>query len=138
MPAPHRYRLYIDEAGDHTRSRSATDPVGRRYMCLLGVMVPMGEEYIRLQASVEEVKRAHLPYDPDVPPILHREDILHRRGPFRVLNDDTTRAAFDDALIELIHAAPITVFASSSTSSVTVAGRTAIDRRLPLLPHCHA
>ena len=111
MPAPpHRYRLYIDEAGDHTRSRSATDPVGRRYMCLLGVMVPMGEEYIRLQASVEEVKRAHLPYDPDVPPILHREDILHRRGPFRVLNDDTTRAAFDDALIELIHAAPITVF----------------------------
>ena len=70
MPVPpNRYRLYIDEAGDHTRSMSETDPIGRRYLCLLGVMVRMGEDYTRLQASVEEAKRAHLPYDPDAPPI---------------------------------------------------------------------
>ena len=70
----------------------------------------MGEDYTRLQASVEEAKRAHLPYDPDDPPILHREDILHRRGPFHVLRDDATRAAFDGALIELVSTAPITIF----------------------------
>ena len=111
MPVPsNRYRLYIDEAGDHTRSMSETDPIGRRYLCLLGVMVRMGEDYTRLQASVEEAKRAHLPYDPDAPPILHREDILHRRGAFHVLNDDATRAAFDGALIELVNTAPITIF----------------------------
>ena len=107
---PDRYRLYIDEAGDHARSRLETDPVGRRYMCLLGVMVRMGEDYTRLQTSVEDVKRAHLPYDPDAPPILHREDILYRRGPFHVLRDDATRTAFDDSLIGLIDAAAITVF----------------------------
>ena len=60
--------------------------------------------------TVEEAKRAHLPYDPDDPPILHREDILHRRGPFHVLRDDATRAAFDGALIELVSTAPITIF----------------------------
>ena len=111
MPAAYdHYRLYLDEAGDHARSRLETDPVGRRYMCLLGVMVRMGEDYARLQFSVEQIKQAHLPYDPDAPPILHREDIVHRRGPFHVLRDDAVRAAFDDALIELIEAAPITVF----------------------------
>ena len=70
----------------------------------------MGEDYTRLQASVEDAKRGHLPYDPDGPPILHREDILHQRGPFHVLNDDATRAAFDGALIELVDTAPITIF----------------------------
>ena len=111
MQAPsNRYRLYIDEAGDHTRSMSETDAVGRRYLCLLGVMVQMGEVYTRLQASVEEAKRAHLPYDADAPPILHREDILHRRGAFHVLRDDATREAFDGALIELVRTAPITIF----------------------------
>ena len=70
----------------------------------------MGEDYRRLQASVEDVKRAHLSYDPDVPPILHREDILHRRGQFHVLKDDATRTAFDDALIELVDTAPVTIF----------------------------
>ena len=111
MPAPrNHYRLYIDETGDHTRSTSETDPVGRRYLCLLGVMVRMGEDYTRLQAAVEEAKRAHLPYDSATPPILHRKDILRRRGPFHVLRDDSIRTAFDDALIELIDTTPFTIF----------------------------
>lgn len=111
MPAPpNRFRLYVDETGDHTRSMSESDPVGRRYLCLLGVMVRMGETYTRLQASVEDVKRTHLPYDPDAPPILHRKDILRRRGPYHVLNDDAIRTAFDGDLIELVNTAPITIF----------------------------
>lgn len=70
----------------------------------------MGETYTRLQASVEDVKRAHLPYDPDAPPILHRKDILRRRGPYHVLNNDAIRTAFDGDLIELVDTAPITIF----------------------------
>ena len=110
MPAlPVRYRLYIDETGDHTRSISESDPVGRRYLCLLGVMVRMGEDYTRLQASLEDLKRAYLPYDPDAPPILHRKDILRRRGSFHVLKDDAVRTAFDGDLIELVNGAPLTI-----------------------------
>ena len=107
---PTRYRLYLDEAGDHGTSRSDADALGRRYLCLLGVMVRMGEPYTRLQGALEQVKRDHLPYDPDAPPILHREDILNGRGPFYVLQDPETRTAFDSAVIELVRGAPMTLF----------------------------
>lgn len=70
-PSPSRYRLYLDEAGDHACSRAAEDHIGRRYLCLLGVMVRIGEPYTRLQSAVEQLKRDHLQYDPEVPPILH-------------------------------------------------------------------
>ena len=73
-------------------------------------MVKIGDPYTLLQTAVEQVKREYLPYDPDRPPILHREDILNRRGPFYVLQDDARRAAFDDAIVELIRTAPVTLF----------------------------
>jgi hypothetical protein len=49
---------------------------------------------------MESLKRRFFPeYDPEDPPILHREDILHRRKPFNILGSSCS--AFDRALLEL-------------------------------------
>ena len=71
-----RYRLYVDESGDHTFHAYAD--VGRRYLALVGVALAMDtDEPEALRNRFEELKRRYLRnYDPDEPEILHREDIV--------------------------------------------------------------
>lgn len=89
--------LYIDESGDHA-SADADDPVGLRYLGLVGVVIQQGTAYTAFQEALEDLKRQHLPYDADRPPVLHRQDILRRRGAFSVLQDATKRQRFDEDL----------------------------------------
>lgn len=104
-----RYRLYLDESGDHTSSH-ATD-VGKRYLGLVGILIEQ-TEYATVAGAVEQFKRDHLEFDlDDGSPILHREDIFNRRGAFSVLADPVRKAAFDDGLIELIASANFKVIA---------------------------
>lgn len=51
---------------------------------------------------LESFKQTHLPHHPDEPPILHREDILHRRGAFTHLQDPEKAQRVDAALLDLI------------------------------------
>ena len=104
-----RYRLYIDESGDHT----TTDPsdVGKRYLGLVAVAIPQGSSYAEFAKSLAELKGKHLRAHPDEEtPILHREDIISRRKWFSVLRDEGCRAAFDADLVEWIVAAEYKVF----------------------------
>lgn len=96
------YRLYVDEAGDHTTCVNAEAPLGSRFLGLVGVAIRRGHVYDTLSSALDGLKRKHLPYDPDDPPILHREDILNRRHAFRVFQDDARRGAFDDDLLSII------------------------------------
>jgi hypothetical protein len=101
-------RLYIDESGDH-KSSHQTD-IGKRYLGVIGVHFQQaaGQQFRR---DLEAFKRLHLDYDEDDPPILHREDIVSRRGPFHVLRHPDRRRRFDDALIDLIGSTRYTVTA---------------------------
>lgn len=72
-----RYRLYLDESGDHVFN--FLEKPSHRFLCLLGCWF-RNPEYMDFHARVEDFKRAHLPHHPDDPPILHREDIINRRG----------------------------------------------------------
>ncbi len=96
-----RYRLYLDESGDHVFNH--LEKPSHRFLCLLGCWF-RNPEYMAFHQSVEEFKKAHLPHHPDDPPILHREDIINRRGYFTHLQDPARARAFDDALLEVIRA----------------------------------
>ncbi len=91
------YRVYIDESGDHTY-RSIERP-DKRYLGLTGCIIEA--EYYRttFHPALEALKQKHFPHDPDEPVVLHREDILNRKGPFWRLRDENARMAFDRDLL---------------------------------------
>ena len=81
-----RYRLYVDESGDHTYFK--LEEPAKRYLGVTGIFIEC--EYYRttFQPAMEELKQKHFPHSPDEPVILHRGDILQRKGPFWVLRDE--------------------------------------------------
>lgn len=103
-----RYRLYLDESGDHVFNY--LEKPAHRHLCLLGCWF-RNPEYMAFHQRVEEIKKIHLPHHPDDPPILHREDIINRRGYFTHLQDPAKAQAFDEALLELIRTADFRVVA---------------------------
>lgn len=96
---PPRYRLYIDEYGDEGMSEKSIQQ--NRYLTLVGVAFEVAYYRDEFQPMLEQFKRKHLRYDPDDPPILHKDDIRKRKGAFHVLRDMERQAAFDEALLKL-------------------------------------
>jgi len=91
------YRIYIDESGDHTY-HSLDDPA-RRYLGLTGCII--AAEYYRttFHRALENLKQKHFPHNPDEPIILHRNDIINRKGAFWRLRDADRREAFDQDIL---------------------------------------
>lgn len=93
-----RYRLYIDESGDHTYYE-LKEPT-KRYLGLTGIFIE-GEYYrATFQPEIETLKQKHFPHNPDEPVILHREDIINRRGPFWRLRDSEREKAFNEDFLQ--------------------------------------
>jgi hypothetical protein len=103
-----RYRLYVDESGDHTYK--LLDDVSRRYLGLTGIAIE--SEYYRkdFQPKLEALKQSHFPHSPDEPVILHREDIRNRKGPFGVLSDQARNDAWERDFLEFIRLAQFRLF----------------------------
>jgi len=59
-------------------------------------------DYESFHLALEEFKRNHIPHHPDEPVILHREDVINRRGCFWRLRDHHAREEFDRQLLALI------------------------------------
>ncbi len=98
MPAIKRYRLYIDESGDHTFYD--TDEPGKRYLGLLGLMINTEHYRTTMQPNLEALKQRHFPHSPDEPVILHRKDIINKSGPFWRLRDPGNETAFNTDFLE--------------------------------------
>jgi len=96
---PSRYRLYIDESGDHTYN--LLDRTSHRYLALLGVWFEQGEAYVRFADGLDAFKREIFGPRPDEPVILHRSDIINRKGPFGILCDEVAHGRFDEGLLRL-------------------------------------
>jgi hypothetical protein len=75
MPAPadnpsrpsqfeNRYRLYVDESGDHV-SREVME-LPHRFLCLLGCWF-QNPAYLKFHEALEAVKSQFLPHHPDDP-----------------------------------------------------------------------
>lgn len=95
-----QYRLYIDESGDHTY-RLMGDP-SHRYLALLGVWLRQGDIYTGFADALSQFKRDIFGPRPDQPVILHRSDIINRKGPFGILREPGIHAAFNSGLLELL------------------------------------
>lgn len=103
-----RYRLYLDESGDHVYR--ATQESAHRFLGLLGCWFN-NADYLRFHEALEDLKKRHFHHHPDNPVILHREDIINRRKVFKILQDDQKRAEFDDDLLNVIQTADFGVVA---------------------------
>lgn len=96
-----KYRLYIDESGDHTYRH--LDDADTRYLGLTGVLIE--KEYYQLHAQplLEELKRQIFRYDIDSPPLLVRSLIKHRKQWFYVLQDRELNEKWEKGLLDYIN-----------------------------------
>lgn len=101
MTRKRRFRLYIDESGDHTFN--AVQEQQHRYLTLMGVWFELYEHYPAFEAGMLDFKDGIFGPRHDSPVILHRSDIIKRSGPFGafVLDPDLCEA-FDEGLINLV------------------------------------
>jgi hypothetical protein len=100
LPRRPRYRLYIDESGDHTYEQ--VDTVAHRFLALLGVWFDLGSDYTAFAGDLERFKLSLFGPRPDNPVILHRSDIINRKGAFGILCDEAKRERFDADLLEVV------------------------------------
>lgn len=103
-----KFRLYIDETGTH--NYSVDEDIKHRYLGLVGVMINERSNLEVLQPKMLELKRV-VANDPDELPVLHREDIINKRGPFSKLNDPEIEAKFNEIFIDLIDTLDYTICA---------------------------
>jgi hypothetical protein len=95
-----KYRLYLDETGTHQLPRH---PHGDqdRYLGLLGAIINRETYHAKFCLGIHTVKRRTFGFDPDTPIVLHREDIMQRKGLFGVLADEAVRRKFNADLVGL-------------------------------------
>jgi hypothetical protein len=103
-----RFRLYLDESGDHVYRK--TTETAHRYLCLLGCWFK-NPDYILFHEALEDLKKRYFHHHPDNLVILHREDIINKRGIFKVLQDEKICSRFDTELLETIQVADFRVVA---------------------------
>lgn len=98
-----RYRLYLDESGDHVfhDEKTLQDP-GHRYLTLVGCCFAQGLAYLQFHRALEDLKQKYFPHSPDDPLPLHRTDIIKRSGPFWRLRDNRICKFFDMHLCSLV------------------------------------
>jgi hypothetical protein len=100
LPPKTRYRLYIDESGDHTYK--LLNDTSHRYLALLGVWFQQDKHYVEFADCLERLKRIIFGPSPDKPIVLHRSKIINRKGVFGQLCDREVRKRFDTKLIDIV------------------------------------
>lgn len=120
-----RYRLYIDESGDHVfHDEAAMEEASHRYLALVGCWFKTDPDYLGFHKSLEDFKQRHTPHNPDEPVILHRKEIINCRGPFWRLRDDDRRESFNEDLLDIIESAKFNLV-------VVVIDKLELKRRYP-------
>lgn len=97
---PKRYRVYIDESGDHTFSQLGNP--AHRYLALTGIAIE--QEYYRstLHPTFEALKQKHFPHSPDDPVVMVRSKIVRRNGPFGRLRNPALNAAWETDFLDFL------------------------------------
>jgi hypothetical protein len=97
-----RFRLYVDESGDHSFRVVAGAEWRKRYLCLFGCIFETVSYQQAFCRAIREFKTLHFEMDADDRVILHREDIVRRRLPFDCLRDEQKQNAFNADLLKLL------------------------------------
>jgi len=101
------YRLYVDEVGNDDLTHVADE--AHRYLSLTGVAIRDDHNRDVLVPAMHRLKADIFRHDADHPVVLHRTDIMGKKGPFGILADDDVRRAFDDRVFELLRDSSYTV-----------------------------
>jgi len=103
-----RYRLYLDESGDHVFNMTSEIP--HHFLCLLGCWF-QNPDYLLFHEALESLKARHFHHHPDNPVILHREDMINARNAFKILRDENKRKKFDSELLDVVQNAEFKIVA---------------------------
>jgi hypothetical protein len=103
-----RFRLYIDESGDHTYRN--LDDVIRLYLGLTGIVIESDYYRLEFQPKLEALKQSHFPHNPDEPFILHREELCNHRYAFGVLDDPGRNVAWENDFADFVRTAQFQLF----------------------------
>jgi len=96
-----RFRIYVDETGNSGK-KSLTDP-NNQYLSLTGVIFE--EVYARtvLEDKITNLKNQFFSNNEGTPVILHRSEIINKRGPFKVFKDPDIEQEFNRKLLQLLN-----------------------------------
>jgi hypothetical protein len=101
-----RCRLYIDEVGNADLKGSAHDD-NIRYLSLTGVITAVKLHDTEFVPALDALKATYFPdHSAANPVLLHRKDIMNRKGPFRVLHNEENRTKFSADLLEVLNKLP--------------------------------
>lgn len=96
-----KYRIYIDEAGDHTYRDLTYE--SRRFLALIGCIFERDEHYKKAANEMKGLKNKYWSnQDPDKPIIFHREEMVNCKGYFHVFKECAVRKQFDEDLINYL------------------------------------
>lgn len=87
-----KYRMYVDESGNSDLNDTG-DP-NSRFLSLTGVVIDLEHVRHKVHPEMESLKVRYFDSHPDEPIILHRSDIMNRRGAFQPLRDSRINNAF--------------------------------------------
>lgn len=93
------YRLYIDESGTHNYSTS--EDMKQKYLSLTGIIVDNETYENEVQPRIVKLKKL-FSTDPDDLPVLHREEIMAKRGAFAKLRDPDVEQEFNIQFLSLL------------------------------------
>jgi len=91
-----KYRLYIDESGSHEYVDSESQE--RRYLGLVGIIVEFDKYENGIKPQIKELQGM---FDPDEDVILHREDIVNKKGVFARLDDLEFKTQFNEKVLNM-------------------------------------
>jgi len=128
---PRIYRLYIDESGDHSygkkelrslrlkfKDKTIEVPMDhypelekeeKRYLGLTGCIIETEKYRSTFHPTLEELKQTHFPHNPDEPIILHRKEIINKRGAFWRLRDPEKEKSFNEDVLSFLEEMAYTV-----------------------------
>jgi Protein of unknown function (DUF3800) len=107
-----RYRLFFDETGNGDLRAAKMKNPNQRYLSLTGLVIRQDihdtsftKRLTALKSDIFGQKNASV--------VLHRRDIMDRKGVFAALKDDNLRTKFDVQFLQLVTDLPTTVFTVS-------------------------
>jgi hypothetical protein len=95
-----KYRIYIDETGNS--DLKASDTPLHRFLSLTGVVVSLDHARGFLYPRLEALKSHFFDHHPDDPVILHRTEMVKKRGAFLALKDPEICKLVDEELLSVL------------------------------------
>lgn len=95
-----KYRIYIDEVGNaDLGSSNLTD---HRFLGLTGVIFALDDVKSTLNPQLAAIKQKYFERDPDEAIIFHRKELVRKKPPFSILQNNEIETQFNQEFIQMM------------------------------------